>query len=180
MVQNANKRRQQAQEKAYHEAAFINDILRRFDVSKSKTLKFEELRSWLNFLARSQGVPLDQDIARNELGFQFPGASAGLDVLSPTDPANPKRSNNSSDEEISECGVTDDEVEWIFMLAMDRKEPGSYKRLLNEKGLGAAKLMELPPADFECSLRAWRSYVQNKRLLNEVSKERRGIKSINH
>jgi hypothetical protein len=55
------------------------------------------------------------------------------------------------------------------MLAMDRKEEGSYKRWIQAKGPDASKLLELPPADFECSLRAWRSYSQNKKLLTEVS-----------
>jgi hypothetical protein len=166
MVKNSNKRRQQAQEKANNEAAFIKDILRRFDVSKTKTLRFEEVRAWLQFLANSQAAPVDQDVARDQLDFQFPGASVGLDILSPTMPNEP----DGSESDMSQCGITDDEVEWILMLAMDRKEAGSYKRWIEEKGPDAAKLLELPPADFECSLRAWRSYSQNKRLLNEVTK----------
>eukprot|EP00291_Cryptomonas_curvata_P013901 CAMPEP_0172205392 /NCGR_PEP_ID=MMETSP1050-20130122/32582_1 /TAXON_ID=233186 /ORGANISM="Cryptomonas curvata, Strain CCAP979/52" /LENGTH=174 /DNA_ID=CAMNT_0012884249 /DNA_START=28 /DNA_END=549 /DNA_ORIENTATION=+ len=164
MVKNSNKRRQLAQEKANNEAAFIKDILRRFDVSKTKTLRFEEIRAWLQFLANSQTVPVDQDLAKDQLDVQFPGASVGLDILSPTVPNEPNR----SDSDKPECGVTDEEVEWILMLAMDRKEQGSYKRWIQDKGPDAAKLLELPPADFECSLRAWRSYSQNKRLLTEV------------
>ena len=164
MVKNSNKRRQLAQEKANNEAAFIKDILRRFDVSKTKTLRFEEIRAWLQFLANSQAVPVDQDLARDQLDVQFPGASVGLDILSPV-PNEPRHSDSNT----SECAVTDEEVEWILMLAMDRKEEGSYKRWIQAKGPDASKLLELPPADFECSLRAWRSYSQNKKLLTEVS-----------
>jgi hypothetical protein len=135
-------------------------------VSKTKTLRFEEVRAWLQFLANSQAVPVDQELARDQLDVQFPGASVGLDILCPTIPNEPNR----LDSDTSEGRVTDDEVEWILMLAMDRKEKGSYKRWIQEKGPDAAKLLELPPADFECSLRAWRSYAQNRRLLTEVSR----------
>jgi CRISPR/Cas system-associated endonuclease Cas3-HD len=166
MVKNANKRRQLAQEKAHNEAAFIKDILRRFDVSKTHTLRFEEVRRWLQFLADSQAVPVDQDVARDQLDVEFPGASVGLEILSPALPSKP----HHSDAERSECRITDDEVEWILMLAMNRKEEGSYKRWIEVNGPDSAKLLELPPADFECSLRAWRSYSQNKRLLVEVSR----------
>ena len=166
MIQNQRRCRLLAQERACRDAAFIADVLRRYNLSKSKTLNFEEVRTWLKVLASAQAAPLNQNRARNELGNQFPGASTGLEVLLHCSELRIGQSEKNQEEDSIE--VSDDEVEWIFMIVMDKKQEGSYQRLVEERGAAAVRDLELPPSDFEYALRAWRSYIINKPTLEVV------------
>jgi len=61
--------------------------------------------------------------------------------------------------------VGDDEVEWVITLAMTPEERASLARIPHDKKCG---LLNLRPADFEKSLRAWLSYINNKDELQEL------------
>jgi hypothetical protein len=163
MIQNAKRQRRQAQQKANNDANFVRDVLRRFDVSKTRTLRFEEVRAWLKFLADSQSNSVNPDQAQMEMMRAFPGASAGLSYFDQDADTVPDVKSPDG-----ECEVTDDEVQWIFMMVMDKKEEGSYQRFIEDNGEDALQKLELPPADFERALMAWRSYVHNKPIIEQV------------
>lgn len=163
MIANMKQQRLLAQEKAKNEAMFVRDVLKRFDVSKTQTLRFEEVRAWLRFIANAQGHAISQDQAQMEMQQAFPGASAGLSFLDQDSQQAPDVASIKGERQ-----VTDDEVEWIFMMVMDQKKEGSYQRFIDENGIDAVRDLELPPADFERALLAWRSYVHNKPLLEQV------------
>ena len=165
MVKNMSQQRALAQEKAMREARFIKDILHRFDVSNTKTLRFEEVRSWLRTIANSQGPGVSEYQARDEMHQAFPGASAGLSAL---DRDSADEYYSIPEEAKQDWEVTDDEVKWIFMMVMDKKKEGSYQKFIDENGADAVLKLELPPADFERAFLAWRSYVHNKPLLEQV------------
>jgi hypothetical protein len=83
---NEERRRELAVEAAKNNAEFVKDVLRRHNLSNTKTLKFEEVRQWLQVVgsAHSRSLPLDRATSLAEKNF--PGMSAGLATLSSKTP----------------------------------------------------------------------------------------------
>ena len=155
IIHEERKRREAAVERARSNALFAKDILKRY--SKSDTLNFGQVRAWLQVVANSQ-VGSRNLAAGNELESTFPGSVIALSEL--TVQATFSASTKSH-------VVSDDEVEWIFMMAMDKNVKGTFQRNVVDAGR-SVKDLELQPKDFEYALRAWLSYIHNKPLLDEV------------
>jgi hypothetical protein len=158
IIQQEQKRRDAAVEQSRNNAAFAKDILKRY--SKSDTLKFDQVRSWLQVVANSQ-IGTSRRAAGDDstLEDRFPGSSVALSELVI------ERENFSASKKLYAVG--DDEVEWVFMMAMDKKVKGTFQRDVIDQGVDV-KDLELRPKDFEYALRAWLSYIHNKPLLDEV------------
>jgi hypothetical protein len=157
IIQQEQKRRDAAVEQARCNAAFAKDILKRY--SKTDALKFDQVRSWLQVVANSQvGLPISH-AGGDELEASFPGSSVALSELVL------ERAGSSVSKKI--YVVDDDEVKWVFMMAMDKKVKGTFQRDVIDLGIDV-KGLELRPKDFEHALRAWLSYIHNKPLLDEV------------
>jgi hypothetical protein len=200
--------------KLQRDAAFIQDVLRQFDLSKTQTLNFEEVRSWLLKIGSAKmrgkrGGKWSEEQAWKKIENEFPGASAGLAGLDvgpaphhfasgdnrnsksytrismanvqgnsrrcvdhcsknlksqkslPISPLSMKRT-------VSDVSVSDEDVEWILMMVMERKEPGSFDMVAEEQGAAGVRNLELQPADFEFALHAWLGYIHCKPMLEEV------------
>ena len=70
------------------DAEFVRDVLRHFDMSKTETLNFEEVRSWLNFVGSAKvrskrGNKYFEAKAWKELESEFPGFSSSMAELTP-------------------------------------------------------------------------------------------------
>ena len=202
--------------KIQRDAAFIQDVLRQFDLSKTETLNFEEVRSWLLKIgsAKMRGKrrgKWSEEQAWKKIENEFPGASAGLAELDgASGPAphhfssgderksrsyaristakikgNSRRSVDGSTKNlrsrkslpispasmkriISDVSVSDDDVEWVLMMVMERKEQGSFDRVVEEQGAAGVRKLELQPADFEFALHSWLGYIHCKPMLEEV------------
>ncbi len=200
--------------KIQRDAAFIQDVLRQFDLSKTETLNFEEVRSWLLKIGSAKmrgkrGGKWSEEQAWKKIENEFPGVSAGLAGLD-VGPAphhfssgencnsksfarisvanlqgNSRRSVDRSAKNlrsqkllpisppsmkriVSDVSVSDDDVEWILMMVMERKEPGSFDRVVDEQGAAGVRKLELQPADFQFALHAWLGYIHCKPMLEEV------------
>ncbi len=78
---NQARKREKAVEAAKNHADFIKDILRRHNLSKTQTLKFEEVRSWLQMVGNAHVGSLPRSRANNLIDQNFPGTSAALATL---------------------------------------------------------------------------------------------------
>jgi len=158
IIQQEQKRRDAAVEQSRNNAAFAKDILKRY--SKSDTLKFDQVRSWLQVVANSQ-IGTSRKAAGDDSALEdrFPGSSVALSELAI------EREDFSASKKL--YVVDDDEVEWVFMMAMDKKVKGTFQREVIDNGVDVKEL-ELRPKDFEYALRAWLSYIHNRPLLDEV------------
>ena len=165
--ESQNREREQASKKAKEDAAFAKDVLTRFNRSKSKTLKYEELRSWLKSIAHSQSS-ISTAHARKEMERAFPGSTSALLSLHTSNRDSIPGPVTFPDGEVDV--VTDDEVEWVIMMAMDKNEKGSFKRMVYEKS-NNVKDIELKPSEFGSALQAWLSYIHNKPTLKRVMKK---------
>jgi hypothetical protein len=158
IIHEEQKRRDAAVERSRNNAAFAKDILKRY--SKSDTLKFDQVRNWLQVVANSQtGTSRKTAEDNSALEDRFPGSSVALSELVI------EREEFSASKKL--YVVQDDEIEWIFMMAMDKKVKGTFQSEVVDKGVDVKEL-ELRPKDFEYALRAWLSYIHNKPLLDEV------------
>ncbi len=79
-MKHQDRRREKAVEAAKNHAAFIKDILKRHNLSKTQTLKFEEVRSWLQMVVNAYlgTLPRNQDTLIEQ---NFPGTAAALATL---------------------------------------------------------------------------------------------------
>ena len=69
---------------------------------------------------------------------------------------------------ISDVDVTDDDIQWVLMLVMERKEQGTFHRVVEEKGADGVRNLELQTSDFQFALHAWLGYIHCKPMLEEV------------
>jgi hypothetical protein len=159
-------------DKAKADANFSGDVLARFNKSKSKTLKFEELRCWLKSIALSQSI-ISASYARNELDQSFPGCKSALSLLCMRESIVGHRGSLVNSVQ-TEFMVTDYEVAWVMMMAMDK---GSINQMIKSKEANLkgkqidVKDLELRPSHFCAALRAWLSYIHNKSTLGKVLKK---------
>ena len=158
------REREVAAQRVKNDAAFAKDVLQRFNKSKSNTLNYEELRSWLKAILQSQ-MAVSTARARKEMEKAFPGSTSALMSL----PSSQRASINGQFTLLDDqCDVvTDDEVDWVIMMAMDKSEKGSFKRLVKEKKINS-KEIELHPCDFGGALQAWLCYIHNKPILKRA------------
>ena len=87
---NQERKRELAVEAAKNNAAFVKDILKRHDLSNTQTLKFEEVRSWLQVVGNAQSGSLPRERANSLIEQNFPGTAVGLAVLSPPEASTSK------------------------------------------------------------------------------------------
>ncbi len=80
-IKNQERRREKAVEAARNHAAFIQDILKRHNLSKTQTLKFEEVRSWLQVVVNAYIGTLPRNQASTLIEQSFPGTTAALATL---------------------------------------------------------------------------------------------------
>ena len=160
------RERELASQRAKEDAAFAKDVLTRFNKSKTKTLKYDEIRSWLTSITQAQST-ISSTHARNEMDQAFPGSSSALlalhgqhDVL---------RDPTSLADQESES-ITDDELQWVIMMAMDQNEKGSFKKKVKDNNVDI-RTLELQPCEFGGALMAWLSYIHNKPTLKRVMKK---------
>ena len=78
---NQERKREKAVEAAKNHAHFIKDIFKRHNLSKTQTLKFEEVRSWLQKVGNAHAGSLPRSQANNLMDQNFPGTSAALATL---------------------------------------------------------------------------------------------------
>ncbi len=166
-----NKEREMTFRKAKAEADFSKDILAQFNKSRTKTLKYEELRSWMKSIARSQSF-IGSTRARDELDQNFPGCKSAFSALHMRESICVRRRSLAYSTEI-EFIVTDYEVSWVMMMAMDK---GAINRSMKVKQSSFkekqidVKDLELRPSEFGAALRAWLSYIHNKQTLGKIFK----------
>ena len=156
------RERELASQRAKEDAEFAKDVLTRFNKSKTKTLKYDEIRSWLTSITQAQR-PLSAKHAPKEMDHAFPGSSTALLALhSESDPINLEGQEPES--------ITDDELQWVIKMAMDQNEKGSFKKKVKDIDIDM-KTLELQPCEFGGALVAWLSYIHNKPTLNRVMKK---------
>jgi hypothetical protein len=154
------------------DADFAKDVLMQFNKSKSKTLKFEELRCWLKSIACSQSFT-NASYTRDELEKIFPGCKSALSALYMCESLSFDGTSSANSVDI-EFIVTDNEVAWVIMMAMDI---GAFKRAIRRKHADIkgkqidVKDLELWPSEFGVALRVWLSYIHNKSTLGKVLKK---------
>jgi hypothetical protein len=158
-----NREREIAAKKIKEDAAVAKDVLMRFSRSKSKTLNYEELRSWLKSVAHSQ-TTICTIHARKELDVAFPGSSKALSTLN----INSRQSIPALSDGEADI-VRDDEVDWVIMMAINKNDCGQVKKS-DTSHLMNLKETELQPSEFGGALQAWLSYVHNKATLQRVMK----------
>ncbi len=74
-------RRERAVEAAKNHADFVKDILKRHNLSKTQTLKFEEVRAWLQMVGDAHAGTVAHRQANDLIDQNFPGTTAALAAL---------------------------------------------------------------------------------------------------
>ena len=81
-LKQEERQREIAVEKARNDARFVKDILKRHNVSNTATLKFEEVRSWLQVVGSAHaGTVTGTGLGNKLIEDNFPGSVKGLAAL---------------------------------------------------------------------------------------------------
>ena len=78
---NEERKRELAVMAAQNNSEFVKDVLKRHNLANTQTLKFEEVRHWLQVVGNAQAGSLPRERANSLIDKNFPGMAAGLAAL---------------------------------------------------------------------------------------------------